>query len=72
MLVVANSGALVCLMSKVKETKKDLASLLGDEKAVAPLLKFSKATGIEGTEGARERELEWERKNDQEGEDLLG
>ena len=31
-----------------------------------------KATGIGGREGARERELEWERKNEQEGEDLLG
>ena len=49
-----------------------LANLLGDGKAVAPLLKFLKTTGIGGREGARERELEWERKNDQEGEDLLG
>ncbi len=49
-----------------------LASLLANEKAVAPLLKFLKITGIGGREGARERELEWERRNDQEGEDLLG
>ena len=49
-----------------------LVNLLGDEKAVAPLLKFLKTTGIGGRKGARERELEWERKNDQEGEDLLG
>ena len=49
-----------------------LASLLGDEKAVAPLLKFLKATGIGEREGAKERELEWERKNDRDGEDLLG
>ncbi len=49
-----------------------LASLLGDEKAVAPLLKFLKATGIGEREGAKERELEWERKNNREGEDLLG
>ena len=48
-----------------------LAGLLGDEKAVGPLLKFLKARGIGGREGARERELEWERKNDHEGEDLL-
>lgn len=47
-------------------------NLLGDEKAVAPLLKFLKTAGIEGREGAKERELEWVRKNDQEGEDLLG
>ena len=52
--------------------RRCLAGLLGDEKAVAPLLKFLKRTGIGGREGARERELEWERKNDQEGENLLG
>ena len=45
-----------------------LAGLLGDEEAVAPLLNFSKTTGIGGIEGAKERELEWERKNDQEGD----
>ena len=35
-----------------------LAGLLGDEKAVAPLSKFLKTTGIGEREGARERELE--------------
>ena len=49
-----------------------LASLLGNKKAVGPLLRFLKATGVEGRERARERELEWERKNDQAGEELLG
>ena len=49
-----------------------LADLLGDEKATAPLLKFLKATGIGEREVARERELEWESKNDQEGEILIG
>ena len=49
-----------------------LADLLANEKAVAPLLRFLKATGVGGREGARERELEWGRKNDQAGEDLLG
>lgn len=48
-----------------------MASLLGDEKAVAPLLKFLKTTDIGRREGAKERELEWARKNDQEGEKLL-
>ena len=33
-----------------------IADLLGDEKAVAPLIKFLKATGIGRREGARERE----------------
>ena len=49
-----------------------LADLPANETAVAPLLRFLKATDIGGREGARERELEWERKNDQAGEDLLG
>lgn len=35
--------------------RKWLASLLGDEKAVTPLLKFLKAAGIGKGEGARER-----------------
>ena len=48
-----------------------LASLLGNEKAVAPLLRFLKTTDVGGREGARERELEWERENDQAGEELL-
>ena len=52
--------------------KKMLASLLENEKAVAPLLIFLKATDVGGREGARERELKWERKNDQAGEDLVG
>ncbi len=30
-----------------------------------------KTTGIGGREGAKERELEWARQNDQAGEDLL-
>ena len=38
------------------------------------IIKVSKTTGIGGREGAREREreLEWERNNEQEGENLLG
>lgn len=50
---------------------KWVAGLLGNEKAVAPLLKFLKTTGVGGREGASERESEWEWKNDQAGEDLL-
>ncbi len=48
-----------------------LAGLLANEKAVAPLLGFLKTTGVGGREGARERELEWGRRNDRAGEDLL-
>ena len=51
--------------------RKWLADLLGNEKAVAPLLRFLKTTDVGGREGARERELEWERRNDRAGEELL-
>ena len=49
-----------------------LADLLANEKAVAPLLRFLKAMDVGGREGGREREKEWERRNDQAGEELLG
>ncbi len=48
-----------------------LAGLLANEKAVAPLLGFLKTIGVGGREGAREREVEWERINDRVGENLL-
>lgn len=46
--------------------------LLANEKAVAPIPKFLKATEVGGRKGARERKSEWKQKNDQAGEDLLG
>ena len=49
-----------------------MASLLGNEKAIITLIKFLKATEVGARERAREREAEWERKNDRAGEDLLG
>lgn len=49
-----------------------LASLLGNNKAVRSLLKFLKTTGVGGREGARKKDLEWEKKDDQTGEELLG
>ncbi len=45
---------------------------IGDEKAVAPVLKFLRTKGIGKRKKAREKELEWEQKNNQEGENLLG
>lgn len=39
---------------------------------MAPLLRFLKQTEIGGREGAKETQLEWARKNDQEGENFLG
>ena len=52
--------------------RKGLAELLADEKAIGPLLEFLKSTEVGGREGAKEREIEWERRNDQVGEELLG
>ncbi len=48
-----------------------LGSLLANERAVEPVLKFLKGTEVESREGAREKELEWQRRNDQEGESYL-
>ncbi len=52
--------------------RKGLAELLADEKVIGPLLDFLISTEVGGREGAKERELEWERRNDQAGEELLG
>ena len=52
--------------------RKWLADLLASERATKPLLRFLQTTEVGGREGAKERQLEWERKNDQAGEDLLG
>ncbi len=51
--------------------RKRLAELLANKKSMGPILGFLKATEVGGREGAREREEEWWRKNDQLGEDLL-
>ena len=52
--------------------RKGLAELLANEKAMSPLLRFLKSTEVGGRAGAKERELEWERRNYQAGEELLG
>ena len=52
--------------------KKWLAGRLANEKAVTPLLEYLKAIEIGAREGAREKKREWERKNNQAGEELLG
>lgn len=44
----------------------------GKRKVVAPLLRFLKTTDLGERDGWRAMKLEWERKNDQGGEDLLG
>lgn len=48
--------------------KRGLAELLANEKAMGPLLGFFKSTEVGGREGARERELEWEQRDDRVGE----
>ena len=47
-----------------------LAELLANKRATKPLLRFLQTTEVGGKEGARERELEWGKKNNQAGEDL--
>ncbi len=51
---------------------RQLAKLLGDKKAAAPLLKILKTTGIERKEVAREKQLEWEQKSNQTSKNLPG
>ena len=47
--------------------RKGLAELLPNEKAMGPLLGFLKSTEVGGREGAKERELEWEQRDDRVG-----
>ena len=51
--------------------KRWLASLLANERAIGALLKFLEDTEVGSREGATEREAEWERRNDREGESRL-
>ena len=51
--------------------KKGLAELFANEKAVGLLVDFLKFTEVGAREGAKERELQWERRDDQAGEELL-
>ena len=60
------------IRSQAQAEKKNLAELLANKRATRTLLKFLQITEVGGGEGIRERELEWEQKNDQTGEDLLG
>ena len=46
--------------------------LARERKSSSTAAEILKTTDVGGREGAREREIEWERKNDQAGEDLLG
>ena len=48
-----------------------LGRLLANERAIGPVLEFLKRTEVGSRAGARERELEWQERNDQGGENLL-
>ena len=52
--------------------KKWLAELLADRHAVGPLLEFLKSTQVGSREGEAEKEEEWERRRNRDGEDQLG
>ncbi len=47
-----------------------VANLLGNERAVQPLLKYLMATEVGSREGGAERAAEWDERVDQEGEEL--
>ena len=52
--------------------REKVAGRLASKRKSGDTAGFLKATEVGAREGAREREAEWERKNDQAGEDLLG
>lgn len=45
--------------------------LLANEPAVGPILQFLRNTEVGSRDGTRGRELEWQRRSDQEGENQL-
>ena len=51
--------------------KRWLGSLLANERAIRPILQFLRNTEVGSRDGTRERELEWQRRRDQEGENQL-
>ena len=44
---------------------------IANERAVGPILQFLRNTEVGSRDGTRERELEWQRRSDQEGENQL-
>lgn len=56
---------------QTRPEKRGLASLLANERAFGPLLTFLRSTEIGSRAGSAQRELEWGRRNDEEGENLL-
>lgn len=58
-------------LARLDGERKGLALLLANEKGDGSFFDFLKSTEVSGREGARERELEWQRRSDQAGEELL-
>ena len=56
---------------QARPDKRWLASLLANEQAVGAMINFLRHTEVGSRNGAAERETEWERRNDEEGADLL-
>jgi len=56
---------------QARPDKRWVASLLANKEAVGALLKFLRNTEGGSREGAAQRERDWERRNDEEKEDLL-
>ena len=60
-----------CISWQARSDKRWVASLLANKQATGALVKFLKDTEVGSREGAAQRELEWERRNDEEGINLL-
>ncbi len=56
---------------RIRPKRSWLGRLLANERAVGPVLNFITNTEVGSRDGARERELEWQKKSDQEGEDQV-
>lgn len=59
-------------MSRQSWAKKSgFTKLVADKRALGLLLEFLKTTEVWASDGARDREIEWEQQNNYAGEDLL-
>ncbi len=56
---------------QLRPERRWLSRLLANDRAIGPVLEFLKSIEVSSRTGARERELEWQGRNDQEGENLL-
>lgn len=61
----------VDVKQQLQVEKRWLATMLGDKKAVALVLEYLKIIDIRKRKKVRERELKWERKNNQASKNLF-